>query len=484
MSATEATEERRNAPWRNVLSMLAVGLLGGLVAVASLTLVPPKVEDIGPATVSARVSAGPGRTDLRIPPLGEVHANTHALPLSFHLALDQVDVQRLGDSLTDSGDEGFTATLETRLRDLAVQVALRAFLAAIVAGAIAAALLPQRRWTKVAAGATGGALAVGSLLGLTGATYSVEAFEQPRFTGALTRAPVVIEALNKNEISLSAVRSRFDTAATRLTDLLAVLAEPSVDPQDDSVALLHISDVHSNPIGLEITRQLAERFDVDAIVDTGDLTNFGVDLETEFARLVADMPVPYLYVSGNHDSVDVQATMEELDNVTVVHGRTTELEGVTLFGWPDPTYTNWNLLPPKEAAELRVEEGAVLAEEMDDVVADVLLVHDPRTAAEAFGRVPLILAGHMHRQIVEERDGTRMLAVGSTGAAGLQTFTTDADMDYEAEIVYLRDGVAVAFDYVTFSGLGGDFNIKRRKLEPLGEPVPPSPTPTGDLEDQ
>lgn len=454
---------------------------------AALSLVPPKVEEIGPATVSARVGAGTGRTNFRVPPLGEVHANTHALPLSFDLALTEVDVQRLGDSLAvPADDEAFTALLQSGLRDLALQVAIRSVVAAALFGGIAAALLPRRRRSKIVAGGLGGLIAVGTLLALTGATYRVDAFEQPRFTGALTRAPVVIEALSKDELSLSEVRSRFETAATRLTDLLAVLAEPTVDPQDDSLALLHISDVHTNPIGLEITRQLAEQFGVDAIVDTGDLTNFGVDLETEFARLVGDMPVPYFYVSGNHDSVDVQNTMEELENVTVLHGREVEFQGVSLFGWPDPTYTNWNLLPPKEAAELRLEEGAVLAEELDGVEADLLLVHDPRTANEAFGKVPLILAGHMHRQIVEERNGTRMLAVGSTGAAGLQSFTTESDMDYEAQIVYLREGKVVAFDYVTFSGLGGDFDIKRRALSDLGKPgVPsPEPSPSGSPDDQ
>lgn len=479
---TEQGPERTRRRFRlgNRDLVVLAGILGGGVALASLALVPPKIEEIGPAKVSGKVVAGKGGTDLLIPPLGEVQANTHGVPLSFSLALVEVDVKKLGDSISPgTGEAEFTRDLETGLRDMAIQVALRSLLAAVIAGAIAAALLPRRHRSTVLGGALGGGIVVGSLLLAAGITYQVSAFEQPRFTGALTRAHVVIDALNRNELSLSEVESRFRTAAARLANLLAVLAEPNIDPRDESLAVLHISDIHTNPIGLEITRQLADQFDVDAIVDTGDLTNFGVELETEFAGLVRDMPAPYYYVSGNHDSVDVQATMQRLSNVTVLHGDSAEIGGVTFFGWPDPTYTNWNLLPPEEAAEVRLAEGAELAEQVTVVDPDVLLIHDRRTAAEAFGLVPLILAGHNHRQIVEERSGTRLLAVGSTGAAGLQSFTVESDQNYEAQIIYLRDGRVVAYDYVTFSGLGGDFDIKRRTLEPLGPLVPPSPSPTG-----
>jgi hypothetical protein len=81
----------------------------------------------------------------------------------------------------------------------------------------------------------------------------------------------------------------------------------------------------------------------------------------------------------------------------------------------------------------------------------------------------LILSGHYHKQILDQQDGTRILAVGSTGASGLTSFTLDATQNYEAEIVYFRDTTAVAIDYVRFSGLGADFEITRATLDPLIE---------------
>jgi predicted MPP superfamily phosphohydrolase len=456
---------------------IATGSLGALVALLALVLVPAERERIGPVTVSVRAIPGTGGTDLLVPPLGEVRANTHSPPLSVSLSLVEVDVQGLGREVEAAvTGQGFEESVESGLRHLAEGIAIRALIAAAIAGLITAAVLPHRKWHYAWSAVVGAIAVVAALLGATAVTFRVEAFEQPRYTGALTRAPVVIDALNKRELTIADVESRFRNGASRLTELLTVLAEPSLDPRLDAVAILHVSDIHSNPIGLQITEQLAEQFEVDAIVDTGDLTNFGVELETEFAKLVRNMPAPYYYVSGNHDSVEVQAALQQLSNVTVVHGREVDIAAIEFFGWPDPTYSNWNLLPPTQAAEIRVATGAEVADAVRTANPDVLLVHDRRLAQEAIGHVPLIVSGHYHRQIVEEENGTRLLAVGSSGAAGLQTFTTEADVNYEAEVIYFRDKTAVAVDYVEFSGLGGDFEIKRTMLPPLEEATE-SPSP-------
>ena len=76
-----------------------------------------------------------------------------------------------------------------------------------------------------------------------------------------------------------------------------------------------------------------------------------------------------------------------------------------------------------------------------------------------------------------------MLQVGSTGATGLGSFIAEADLPYEAEIIYFREGRAVSVDYVSFRGLGNDFQIERRTLEPQSAPprleTSPAPSPTG-----
>lgn len=484
-------DEVRDAPRRPgvALRLLAGALvLGAATGVLGLIFVPASTYQVGPGHISAKATPGRGATSLLFPPLGSVHAATHPAPVVVNLSLVGLDIPALADQISTASDRReLTSAIDSDLRILARSLALRMLLAGAAAGAIAAALLPRRRWPYVVAGALGGLAAIGALVSATAVTFDVDRLQEPRFTGALTRAPVVIDAIGRGEISIPEVTSRYEGAAERLSNLMALLATPEQDPRHDSVAILHISDVHSNPIGIEVARQLITQFEIDAVVDTGDLTNFGVQLETRIVDLVESLPVPYIFVPGNHDSAALRSRLRDAENVTVLDGSTTELAGVRILGWGDPTYTNWNALPPEEAAERRREEAAAVVAAVEEHEPDVLAVHDHRLAGDSLGTVPLVLSGHYHRQIVEELRGTRVLGVGTTGASGFKSFTLEAEMDYEAQIVYFRGGTAVAFDYVTFTGLGGDFQIQRRLLESLDLVGPPAEgeeleVPVGDEE--
>ena len=461
--------------------MLLLALVfGGAVAAAAWTLLPPVERDVGPARIAAQGALGSGQTTLRIPPLGTVRANTHTSPLAVNLSVTELDLNQLGGTFASATNRADTIdTVETDLRSLAMSLGLRVAIGGAIVGGLAVAVLPRRRRRYVLAGVAGGLLVSVLAVGATARTFDVESFQEPRFTGALTRAPVVIEALNEGTLAIGEVQSRYATAATRLAGLLELLTVPDLDPRTDTTAILHISDVHSNPIGLEIARQLVRQFDVDAILDTGDLTNFGLSVERSIARLVARFDVPYFFVPGNHDSIGVRRVLSATPGVTVLDGISAEFAGATVFGWPDPTYTNWNRLPPGEAARIREAEAGTVAEAVAAAEPDILAVHDHRLATESFGSVPLVLSGHYHRRIVEEHEGTRLLAVGTMGAAGLQSFTVDTTQSYEAQIVYLRAGTAVAVDYVRFTGLGSDFVIERQTLGPLESTLEAEASPAG-----
>lgn len=93
-------------------------------------------------------------------------------------------------------------------------------------------------------------------------------------------------------------------------------------------------------------------------------------------------------------------------------------------------------------------------------------VHDLRQAEQSTGSVPVVVAGHLHERTDEERDGTRLLTVGSTGATGLGSFTVETSEPYEAQVLRFRDGGLVAIDYLTVEGIGGDFTLERRLVVP------------------
>jgi hypothetical protein len=72
-----------------------------------------------------------------------------------------------------------------------------------------------------------------------------------------------------------------------------------------------------------------------------------------------------------------------------------------------------------------------------------------------------VVGGHNHRRSEREDDGTILLTVGSTGATGVGSFTVDEDHPYEAEVLRFVDGELIGVDYLTLSGVQGEFTIDR-----------------------
>ena len=55
---------------------------------------------------------------------------------------------------------------------------------------------------------------------------------------------------------------------------------PTFAPDDDTIRLLHVSDLHLNPSAWDVIEAVAEQYDVDAIVDTGDIADHGTGPES------------------------------------------------------------------------------------------------------------------------------------------------------------------------------------------------------------
>ncbi|HVM02194.1 MAG TPA: metallophosphoesterase [Acidimicrobiales bacterium] len=450
---------RRSA--RRAAVVAGIALFGAAVALATLGATSATSGDVGPGTVEVRASAArSGRTRLSLPPLGAVTAATHRAPLALDAEVERLDLDALQRLLgADDPRRALEAEVEADLGPLLRRMARRALLVAALTGAVAAALLPGRRLRHLPAGAVGGAAAVSLLLGATWQGYDTARFEEPRFDGSLARAPDVLRTVGRHVEDLAAVREKVSVLGGELSALYQALAEPAGPPPGD-VRILHVSDIHLNPLGLEITRQLAERFAVEAVVDTGDLTSFGYPVEARIADLLVGMPVPYLLVPGNHDSPEVRAALAGMDGVTVLDG-TADVGGVRVLGVPDPTFTADNAVGPREAEADKRRRAAGVGRRVDADDPDVLAVHDPVLASRASGRVPLVVSGHVHKRGNRVEDGTRFLTVGSTGATGLGTFTVEGGRAYEAQVLTFRDRRLTGIDYVSIRGIGGSFRVDR-----------------------
>jgi predicted phosphodiesterase len=391
-----------------------------------------------------------------------VVVDTHDAPLEIEARVTKIDLDRAG---AIAGLDDPVKRLEHDARvdvaPLVVKLAVESLVVAALAGAVAGALLPRRRWRHLLLGAAGGVLTVAALQAWTWQQFDPAAFQAPRFEGALERAPAALEAVKREVGSLSGVRDRLAHLSGQLDELLRTAADPLGPALDGDTRILHVSDIHLNPLGVELARSLAQRFDVAAVVDTGDLTSFGLAGEDRIGDLVDQIPVPYYFVPGNHDSPANRRGLDAHPNITLLDGQVIEVGGVRILGVADPDTTVAGGVTYDQAKAARRAQAGEVAAEVDRLRPDVLAVGGLDQAADVAGQVPLVISGDVHERTERVEGDTRFLTVGSTGATGLGSFTADAGHRYEAELLRFRGGRLAALDYISMDGVSGAFTIDR-----------------------
>lgn len=444
---------------------------GAVVALVALPWLSHTSGQVGPGqvSVSARVQWN-GRTSVELPPLGRVTARTPGAPIGLRASVERLDLTKT-QAIALSPDPQGALNAEARhdLTRLLRRAVLRTLLAGALLGAAATALLPRRRWWFLPVGAGAalvGLVATGSLAWYR---FDAGAFQQPRFEGALERAPAIIDAARRHVEDLKGVKDRVRVLGNQLSDLYAASSAVDIGPSvRGETRILHVSDLHSNPLGLEFAVRLADSFAVDAVLDTGDLTSFGYPVEARISKLVTDVPVRYLFVPGNHDDRFNRAAIDAYPNVELLDHTVATVGRVRILGIADPTFTASNETTGDEATAIKRAAAPAVATEVRRLAPNVLAVHDEVQAERSFGVVPLVVAGHIHHRMERVRDGTRLLTVGSTGAGGIGTFTVDTNAAYEAEVLHFQGPTLVAVDYVTLRGVSGDLAIERELIKQAG----------------
>jgi predicted phosphodiesterase len=487
---------------------MVFAFVGAAVAVA----LAGRIEaDVGPfdATIAARPSLS-GQTTVHLAPLGTIVLDTHDWPLAIDLTADQISLReaeaiaqnpalierQLGDRVADD------------IRDGLVRLAIRCTLAAILGG-LAGALIARASWRSALTGVAAGSLLVACTGAGTAATFDTNAVAEPRYTGLLTAAPAAVG-------DIETIIDRYGEYRAQLSDLvgnvvtlyLAAEGLPTFQPSDDTIRVLHVSDIHLNPQAFDVIEQVVEQFDVDVVADTGDLVDWGTEPETRFVSLIGQLDVPYVYVRGNHDSHRIQAAVADQPNAVVLDDDVAEVAGLRFWGIGDPRYTPNQDRPQEGPSEQ--EEANAFAPEVAERVADaepseidVVMVHDRRIAADLGGTVPLVLAGHGHRAdegTIEPRsedgdqdqdrddDGdtttsdetatedqdepgeTRLMIEGSTGGAGLRGLQGEEPEPLTATVLYFDpdERRLLAYDRLAVQGFGETgATIVRQVLPPL-----------------
>jgi predicted MPP superfamily phosphohydrolase len=494
-------------PWHRwprttlVLEIVFIGLVGawlGLLVGGRMT------TSIGPLEARLTVEVAPtGGSVLSLPPLGELSLKTHDGPFRLHADVTQINEADAREIFNDPNSlaglpDKVTADLQSGVHELVIRAAGSAVLGAVLLG------VPvfRRRFRRAL---LSGAVAVGALVvgsGVAAATWNPQAINEPKYTGLLASAPSVVgdagdivTDYKKYEKQLA----KIVTNVSRLYDVTSTL--PAFAPSSSTIRVLFVSDLHINPGSWDVIRSVTKQFDINFIVDTGDISDHGTAAENAYVQPIGTLGVPYVFVRGNHDSLITEQAVRDQPNGIVLDKQVRVVDGLRLAGIGDPRFT-----PDKDTRDVPVpisvkQTGETLAglirRQPISAPVDIAMMHDPEGAEEVDGAVPVVLAGHYHRRFQEVLPLTTLLFVqGSTGASGLRGLEGEKPTPAKASVLYFdRTTHALqAWDDITLGGLGLTSVSIQRHLRssivasddsdlptPTGSPASPTePAPRGD----
>jgi predicted MPP superfamily phosphohydrolase len=447
---------------------LARSLAGVAGTALGLQLAGRATRRVGPLEVTAGVTLGRGGTELQVPPLGSARVASHRGPLTLTASATGVDESRAQALLEAAPDR---RALGREAGQLGAALAVRAVAAGIGGAALtAAAVLRRPRDVRAAMVSSAALLAVSGMTGV--ATLRRNAWRDPELHGLLTRAPLILGDLRTAPDRIATYRDQLAelvATGTRVYRRVATLPEP---PSTDAIRLLHLSDLHLSPLTYPLAQELIRTYAIDAVVDTGDLVDWGTPLEQRYADDIKDLGVPYVFVKGNHDSDGIVAAVARQPNAVVLDAATppTEVAGLRFAGLADPRFTPDKTTGDDYAADRVSDAAKEWAPKLAEQHVDVALVHDPAAARQLADTVPLVLAGHTHTRAVRRYGNTVVVVQGSSGGSGLRGVQQDPATPISLSVLYLdrRTRTLDTVDEITLGGIGSvSLNVVRRTAAEL-----------------
>jgi len=453
--------------WRRKSEFVLLTLIGTIIGVILFAQ-----GNVGIGPLKAEISLKPtlsGDTIIELGPLGQIGFDSHD-----GLIRVVVDVRSMNpsDATEFINADGIDILAKSASGDLR-----KGFRTVAVYGAVGASLsafaLVLIGFRRVRVASTAGLLSlIVSTVAACGAYISFEpdAIKQPNYKGLITAAPTLIG-------SAKDIAENFDIYRDQMGGLLANVIRlyetgenlPNFDVAINAIRVLHISDLHLNPQGWDMVNKLIKEFNVDVVVDTGDISDHGSKLEDVYLESIANLGVPYVFVRGNHDSNHTAEVIGKFANAYVLENQIKTVAGLTFAGIGDPRFTPDKTTLPSDAEVLakakQLGETVRSSGRKGDKV-DVVLIHDPAPSIVFDGLTPLVLAGHTHHRSTKVLPaGTRSMVQGSTGGSGLRALTSGGPDPLQATLLHFSKDKQqlLAWDEITMSGIGlASAQISRR----------------------
>lgn len=480
------------------LLMFTVALAGVVIGV----LLGARTEtDVGPFRAEMAVTPSiVGDTEVAIPPLGSLHLNSHDGPAHLSVNLGSLD-QRKTEALIDD-PAGITRASQSAVDDVQrgmIRLGMRTVAVSVLCAMLLAALV-FRNMRRVA---WAGGLALGIVaasLGTAAGTLRPDSIEEPRYEGLLVNAPAVVGDVRRIADDYGKYAEQLQSLVANVSRIYTTVSGlPVYQPEEGTTRILHVSDLHLNPTAWPMIRTVVEQFGIDAVIDTGDITDWGTEPEASYVASIGLLKVPYVFIRGNHDSTATAAAVGQQSNAVVLDNSVATVAGLTVAGIGDPRFTpDKETSPPGSGASKQTVEQVIGAgEQLAATIrasakpVDIALVHDPASAGALSGTCPLVLAGHTHSREVTALDqvpgamATRLLVEGSTGGAGLRGLEHDEPLPLTMSVLYFDDELRTiqAYDDIRVGGTGqSQVTLERHRVDDEAnapaEGQAPAPTPT------
>jgi predicted MPP superfamily phosphohydrolase len=516
-----ATGRGYRSRWGGRLRIAAAVALVSIAGVVIGTMLLAHAQlNVGPFRAEMSITPSfAGGTEVDIPPLGSLHLDSHDGPIHLNVnlgSLDQSRTEALIDDPTAISSAGQNAVEDVRTG--VIRLGVRTLGIAVLSALVLATVI-FRNVRRVAVAGVTALVVTGGSLGLAAGTLRPGSIAEPRYEGLLVNAPAVVGDARRIADNYGRYADQLQQIVSNVSRLYTtVSALPVYEPAGNTTRILHVSDLHLNPAAWGLIRTVVQTFDIDAVVDTGDMVDWGSSAETGYVSSIPSVGVPYIYVRGNHDSMAIQSAVARQRNAIVLDNAITTVDGVTIAGIGDPEFTpDKSETPPANDADEPavtplVQAGQTMAETIrqHSTPVDVALVHDPAMAAPLSGTVPLVLAGHLHRREVSvlptftaapdpsasasiaptpsaPADGaatppqqTRLLVEGSTGGAGLRGLEKEEPTPLSLSVLYFDEKHQLkAYDDIQLGGTGQSNVELQRNV--IGAKPEDAPTPSGSV---
>lgn len=240
-----------------------------------------------------------------------------------------------------------------------------------------------------------------------------------------------------------------------LSDALHAEFVPEETTREPAARFLLVSDVHGMNY-YALMERIVQTEGITAVIDTGDLLNFGRAAEGEMSGIfaaIADLEVPYIFVRGNHDAAGpgdeaVLRRMAQIPNVILVEPADGEYVEAQVHGVRITGFNDWRWFAEQRGdfgEQQRAAAERYAAATQGWPLPDILISHQPY-ALRPLDTAGVKINGHMHTAGLE---GNQITVGTFTGGGLVNHFQLPSDEDPQTagEVA----GAPYAFDILAFS---------------------------------